>query len=316
MKIKKFLAAIAAGGLLLSNSNAIADTISDNIMSFREAYLTVVSDNRTFVENIDFFGPTFHAELKGDTFILRDASMRMKGGINWEYTNPSTDQTSNENMQFYIEQNNDEMTMYVQRNNRWSKFMLPAVPVGLANAIKTNDINILTENMSAVKSVDILQDTKEKRIMNITLDGKKLSELLHKYNDQRIASLSTSEQTAQKNFIGHLSDALQKTDVNCAWTVDKSTWRSISVTVDFTNLMRAYAKDILDDASKGELTLSADDRHFYEALGYYSELHSSSAYYKADESVMPKMPDGASYAGFNNNVFSDMVKGIGVSAIK
>ena len=309
MKIKKLLTMMAMGGLLVSNGNAIVDAAQDGMIAFKEAYLSAPVDNRIFNENIDFFGPNFHGEVVGDGFIFRDASMYINGKIDWQYTN-SSNETVDENIPFYIEQSNKDMIMYLQRNNRWSKLKLPAVPIEIANALKTTDVNILSQNMEAVKDVEVLDDTEEKRIMNITLDGPKLAELIKKYNENSIGSMTNDE----KNFLGHLFDALQTTNVQCNWSVDKKTWQSISLTVNFTDLMRAYAKDVLDDAAKGEIVLNADDRSYYEALGYFSELHTKASYYKSD--AKPTKPDGANYAQNNENIFNDMVKEIGKAAKK
>ena len=309
---KKLLAGILAGSLLVGGGSALAD----NMDNFKEAYLATPEDNRAFNETIEFFGPDFHSELSGTAFILRDATMKMSGNITWQFTDPTTNVTSEaDTIPFYISQSDDVMTMYVQRNGNWSRFNLPAVPVALANAVKTTDVGILRQNMAAVKAVDVVRETSDQRVMNVTLDGKKLAELLHTYNDDRIANLSQAERTDQKSFIDHLADGLQTTDVICSWTVDKSTWRTISATVNLTDVMRAYAKDYLDDAAKGELVLSASDRAYYESLGYYSELHSRSAYHAiADDNMGPAVPAGASYARNNPNVFSDLVRLIGSEA--
>ena len=306
---KKILASILAGSMLIGGGSALAD----NMDAFKEAYLATPADNRSFFESVEFFGPDFHSELSGTAFLLRDATMKMSGNITWQFTNPDTNVTSDSStFPFYISQSNDVMTMYVQRNGRWSRFNLPAVPVALANAIKTTDVNILRQNMNAVKDVEIVRETSDQRVMNITLDGKKLAELLHTYNDDRINSLSQSERVEQKGFIDHLADGLQTTNVICSWTVDKKTWKTVSATINLTDVVRAYAQDYLNDAAKGELVLSASDRAYYESLGYYSELHSRFAYQNVtDESSVPAVPADASSARNNPNVFSDLVRLIG-----
>lgn len=310
---KKILSAFLAGSMLVGGG-AIA---ADNMDAFKEAYLATPVDNRAFHEAVEFFGPEFHGELNGTSFILRDATMKMSGTISWQFTDPNTYNTTEEsNIPFYVEQNGDVMTMYVQRSGSWSKFNLPAVPVALANAIKTTDVNILQQNMSAVKSVDIVSENADQRVMQVNLDGKKLAELLHTYNDDRIANLSQAERTEQKTFIDHLADGLQTTDVTCSWTVDKKTWRTVSATVNLTDVMRAYAKDILDDAAKGEIVLSQSDRSFYESLGYFSELHTRAAYYVAGDGSQPQMPQGASSARNNPNVFQDLSRLVGSEARK
>ena len=304
---KKILAAVMSGAFLFGGGNALVTYAADSMDSFKEAYLATPVDNRSFSINADLFGPSYRAELNGRAFILRDATMKNSGQITWEFTNPSDNQVTEEKIPFYVEQNGDTMTMYVQREGRWSKFALPAIPVGIANAIKTTDITILQQNMSAVKSVEVLKDDSEQRIMNVTLDGKKLAELVHQYNDGVIEKLAQSEKSEQKNFIDHLADALQTTDIVCAWTVDKNKWRTISATIDFTKLLQAYGKDYLNDAANAEIVLSEVDRAFYEVLGYYSELHFVAHYGNAyDSNEQPTMPSGASSARNNANIFSDL----------
>jgi len=296
---KKFLSAFLAGSLLVGGGAVAAD----NLDAFKEAYLATPVDNRAFNETVEFFGKDFHGELSGTSFILRDATLKMSGNITWQYTNPQTLATTEEAaMPFYIGQTGDVMTMYVQRNGRWSKFNLPAVPVALANAIKTTDINVLQKNMTAVKSVEIVREDANQRVMQVNLDGVKLAGLLHEYNDAQ------AETQKEKDFIAHLADGLQTVDVTCSWTVDKKNWRTVSATVNLTDVMRAYAKDILDDAAKGEIVLSADDRAFYESIGYFSELHTKAAYYNLGEDRQPQIPAGANSARVNENVFQDLTK--------
>ena len=224
--------------------------------------------------------------------------MRMTGQINWEFTNPSTNAVTNENFPYYVEQNGDTMTMFVQRNGKWSKISLPAIPVGVANSIKTTDIATLQQNMTAVKSVEILKDDENQRIMNVTLDGKKLAELLQKYNNN----------ADEKDFLGHIVDAIKKTDLTCTWTVDKNNWRTVSATLDLTKFIQAYGKDYLDDAAKGKIVLSQTDRSYYEVLGYYSELHFIVNYQSAKGQI--SAPQGVNSAKIDENIFADLVEKI------
>ena len=310
MKLKKkILAAVLAGGFIFGGGNALVTHAADGLVAFKEAYLAEVTDNRTFSVNADFFGPSYRAELNSKAFVLRDGTLRDSGQISWEFTNPADNQVTSENIPFYVEQNGDAMTMYVQRSGRWSKFALPAIPVGVANAIKTTDINTLQQNMSAIKSVEVLKDDANQRIMNINLDGKKLAELLHTYNDENIEKLSADEKAEQKGFIDHLADAFQATDLTCAWTVNKKNWSTVTASLDLTKLVQAYGKDYLDDAAKGSIVLSQTDRKFYEALGYYSELHFVVNYSSTGEGEVAA-PQGIGSARNNANVFGDLVQKI------
>lgn len=296
---KKILAAVMAGGIIFGGGNALVTSAADNMVAFKEAYLAENNSTRSFRVNADFFGPSYRTEINGVSFILRDATMRMTGQMNWEFTNPATNEVTNEDFPYYVEQNGNTMTMYVQRNGSWSKFALPAIPVGIANAIKTTDLATLQQNMTAVKDVEILKDDANQRIMNVTLDGEKLAELVQSYN---------SNVSGEKDFLGHIVDALKKTDLTCAWTVNKKDWTTATATLDLTKLIQAYGKDYLDDAAKGEIVLSQADRSYYEVLGYYSELHFVLNSQATETQV--SAPQGASSARTNANVFADLVQKI------
>ena len=122
-KLKKVLVAAVAGGtLLFGGGDALAFPNTNAGWDFRNTYLSIPYNNNIFHQSIVFFGTSFHVDIDSYGQILRDASMRQSGNINWEYTNPATNVTSNSNMPFYVEQNGEEMMLYVQRNGRWSKF--------------------------------------------------------------------------------------------------------------------------------------------------------------------------------------------------
>lgn len=294
---KKILSAFLAGGILFNCGNVLADTVQDNFMKFKEVYLAENNDNRAFMINADFFGPSHSTEISGRAFILRDATMRMTGQINWEFTNPTTNLITKEDFPYYVEQNGDKMTMFVQRDGKWNKISFPAIPVGISNAFITSDVNILQENMTVVKTVEILKDDSNQRIMNVTLDGEKLAGLLQKYNSD-----------SSEDFVRHMISAVKKTDLICTWTVNKNNLRTISATFDLTKLVHAYGKDYLDEAAEGKIILSQEDRSYYEVLGYYSELHLIMNYQNSAEQI--SMPQGASSAVTNQNIFADLVQKI------
>ncbi len=316
-KLSKTLAAVAAGGMLFFGAGNLAEADSDSEFTFRQAYLSMKQDNRVFHQNIVFFGTTFHVDINSSGQILRDASMRMNGNINWEYTNPSNNITRNNTMPFYLTQNGEEMTLYVQRQNKWSKFSLPGVPVGFANALKSNDISTLQENIDLVKDVELFRESDTQQIFNITFDGKKLSDRMQSYSkNQNTAELSSEEVAEQQRFFNNLNDALQSTDIKCTWTVNKIKNQTVTAVIDFTDLMRAYAKSVLDDSAAGKIVLSDEDRMLMDTIGYYSEFHYSMTYADANEKLNFNLPNAAQKAAVNNNVFQDLFKDMTTSVKK
>lgn len=306
-KLKKVLvAAVAGSALLFGGGDALAFPNTAAGWDFRDTYLSIPYNNNVFHQSIVFFGTSFHVDITSYGQIMRDASMRQSGNINWEYTSPTTNVTTNLNMPFYVEQTGEEMTLYVQRNGRWNKFAMPGVPVGIANALKSADLNTLTDNLNAIKDVEVFRDTDTVKIYNITLDGQYLANK----NYRTLSGLSADEIATQQRFYKHLNAALNQTDFTCTWTVNKKTNVTSSVVVDLTPVMRAYAQDVLDNSAAGTIQISDEERMLMETIGYYSEFHYSFSY-TGDGSVDSQSlipPSAARRAQTNNNIFEDFFK--------
>lgn len=309
-KLKKTIAAIAAGGMLLFGGGDVLAAPADEAMwNFRETYLSIPQNNDVFHQTIVFFSTSFHIDIESYGQILRDATMRQSGNINWEYTSPQTNVTTNTNIPFFLEQSGEQMTLYVQRRGRWSKFAMPGVPVGIANALKSSDLSTLRNNLSAVKDVQLFRNDNNVQIFNITLDGHYLAS-----QDYRtLSGLSADEVATQERFYHHLNAALEQTDFTCTWTVNKKNNVTNSVVVDLTPIMRAYAQSVLDDAAAGTIAISDEERMLMETIGYYSEFHYSFTYTtRTAPNLTP--PAAARSAAINNNIFEDFIKDMADSA--
>lgn len=304
-KLKKVLvAAVAGSALLFGGGDALAFPNTNAGWDFRDAYLSIPYNNNIFHQGIVFFGTSFHVDINSYGQILRDASMRQGGNINWEYTSPTTNITSNRNMPFYVEQTGEQMMLYVQRNGQWSKFAMPGVPVGIANALKSTDLNTLTDNLNAIKDVEIFRETDAVKIYNITLDGQYLAQK----NYRTLSGLSADEIATQERFYKHLNAALNQTDFTCTWTVNKKNNTTTSVVVDLTPVMRAYAQDVLDESAAGNIVISDEERMLMETIGYYSEFHYSFSYSSGYNNQSMTPPAAARRAATNNNIFEDFFK--------
>ena len=308
-KLSKILAAVVASGALFFGAGNLAEADSNAEFTFKQAYLAAPQDNRAFNQSIDFFSTTFHADVNTQGKILRDGSMQMSGNLSWNYTNPSNNVTINKNIPFYITQGNAEITLYVQRGGKWSKFLLPGVPAEFANALKSNDIKILQENLKAVRNVELFRETDAQQIFNVTLDGQYLAQLMDKYgNNQDTADLSDEEVAAQKIFSRNLQAALRKTDIKCTWTFDKINNRTVTAVLNFTDLMRNYAKNILDESAAGQIVLTDEERMLMDTIGYYSEFHYSWTYLMDDAKTNYAPSSAANKAAVNQNIFNDLIR--------
>lgn len=308
-RLSKTLAALAVGGVLIFGGTAanVSAAPSDNAMwSFKEAYLSSTTESRPFQGTALLFGTTYHAETNALGQILRDGSIRMNGNINWEFTNPDTDQTSNSNIPIYIEQANGTMTLYAQRNNRWSRLPLPTFPAELANVITTRDVNVLQENLNAVKAVELFKEDSSQRIFNVTLDGKYIANFFPQpampAEDDAMAVQKMTDTIFQRNF----NKALQNTDVVCTWVFDKVTNQTATVSFNLTDLMRAYVSNVFSESEQGKIVIGDEDRHILETLGYFSELHLSATYQSMNLINNINSPAGVGNAVLNQNVFNDI----------
>ncbi|SHL03440.1 hypothetical protein SAMN05216582_13421 [Selenomonas ruminantium] len=274
---KKAGVALALSGLLLVGNGhawaAAAETTEDGMWAFREAYLAMKQDDRVFKEMISFFGPAFHANLDMQGQMLRDGSLRLAGKLNFEATEEKKSKTTVVEVPFYVEQLPKDLAFYAQWENQWYKLILPGVPPQLANSLKTTDAKELAANMALVKSVKLLQENDKQRQMDIILDGGKVAEQIIKFSKETMQDVKPEEQQKQQEFLTRLSRVMQKMDVPLSWTVDKETWRTVTVNLNLTELMRAYAQEVLQEAADGKTTVGEEERKILESLGYYSELH-------------------------------------------
>jgi hypothetical protein len=306
-KLSKTLAAVVAGGFLFfSAGDALADSNAE--FKFREAYLSEAQNTRIFNQNIDFFSNTFYADADSQGKVLRDGTMQISGRLNWAYTNPSNNMTINKKIPFYItQQGNSEMTLHVQRNGKWNKFVLPGMPSSFVNALSTTDHNILQENMKAVRNVELFRETNAQQIFDIALDGQYLAQLMADYSYNR-TDISDEERANHEDFSRNLQAALKKKDLHCTWTFDKINHRTVTIVIDFTDLLRDYSINVLNEAAAGKFTLTEEDKMLFEAIGYYSECHYTLSYYNGDEDRNYAPSAEAQKASENRNIFNDLVR--------
>lgn len=278
-RFAKVAAVAAVGTSLIFGSNAVANASPQGMAAFREAYMAQGADTRIFEQDLTLVAPSFHLDVDSKAQVTTDGVMRMSGELTWTYTNLKKNYSTNSTIPFYIEQAGDEdLTLYVQRRGTWSKMMLPGLPAALAGLWKTTNTAMLQQNIDAVKDVEILQDTADMRIMNVTLDGKKVADLLEKNSQNSFAKLSGYKLTEQKEIFNRWLTAVRANDITFAWTVNKPKWDTVTAAFDLTEIMRSYARYILDESAAGRVVLSNEERDLLDAMGYYSELHSYSSH--------------------------------------
>ena len=304
--LRKFAAVAAVSGAFLFGGTADAATTEDaGMAAFREAYLGQLATERAVDQDLTLISTNFHLDMDSKAQVFDDGVMRMSGNLSWTYTNLKKNYSTNSNIPFYIEQVGNEMTLYVQRRGKWSKMILPGLPAGIATLWKSSGPSFVRENMDAVKKVEVLKDTPDLRIMNVTLDGQKVAALLEKNSQASFAGLSGAALAEQKEILQRWLAAVKANDITFAWTVNKPSWTTVTAAFDLTNIMRAYSIYVLNESAAGRVVLTDEERDLLDAMGYYSELRSYTTYVSPKTNKINVPPD-LDKAPENDNSLNDI----------
>ena len=297
-KIKRTLAAFLSGTMLFVSGTALAapDTSSEQ-ESLTAAYMSRAQNDISFNEGISFFGPDFKADITANGQFSPGGIIRVAGNLNWDYTDLATKQTTGNTMPFYLEQENSNLTIYAKQSGHWGKMTLPRLTAFDKSNQKTG-VN-LPIAMDMVKSMKLEKDDATQRTLKITLAGDKLAALLKQTAD-------SSADISHQEFNRRLIKALHTTDVTLAWTTSKANAEQ-TVSIDLTEIMRAYTKSALDEVSAGTTTLSDEDTKLLESLGYYYELKSYTTYDKDNQAVGITIPADVRRTATEANLFQDLL---------
>jgi len=82
-----------------------AESQTDAMTLFKEAYLAEPEDHRIVDVSIDFFGPDAHLDMDAKMQALSEKSLCCEGRFNFDYTDPKTKETSSMNVPFYLDMN-------------------------------------------------------------------------------------------------------------------------------------------------------------------------------------------------------------------
>ncbi len=312
-RFKRFakVAIVAAiSGTFLFGGTADAATTNDaGMAAFREAYMGRLANERMIDQDLTLISTNFHLDVDSKGQVTEDGVMRMSGILSWTYTNLQKNYSTNSRIPFYIEQIGNDMTLYVQRRGKWSKMLLPGLPAGIATIWKSSEMDTLRQNIDAVKKVEVLNDTPDMRIMNVTLDGNKIADILNKNSQASFAGLSGDKLAEQKEVLNRWLAAIRANDITFAWTVNKPSWTTVTAAFDLTNIMRAYSIYVLNEAAAGRVVLTDEERDLLDAMGYYSELRSYTTYVspKGERITLPpNLNQAPENDGSLDDIFAEM----------
>lgn len=307
LKLRRIAVAAAVGGTIFFGGNAVnAAPLDNDTWAFREAYVTQSPSTSVYEQDMTLVAPTFLVDVDSRAQVLQDGSFRMGGTFTWTYTNLKKNYSTNSTIPFYIEQLDTEMTLYVQRRGKWSKMLLPGLPSSIAFLWKTTDPTTANGVMNAVKNVEVLKDTPDVRILNVTLDGAKLADLIERESKATFANLSGAALAEQKTMFQRWLAAFRANDITFAWTVNKPSWTTATASFDLTPIIRAYARYVLDESAAGKVVLTDEERDLLDAMGYYSELKSYSTEIDPDRSNFIDAPANLAAVPENDNALNDV----------
>lgn len=304
-RLAKIASVAAIGGALIFGGNAVAAP-NDDIAAFREAYLGQEKNTRTVEQDLSLISNNFHLDIDSKAQVTPDGTITMRGELSWTYTNLKKNYSKNNFIPFYIEQSGNEMTLYVKRYGKWKKMLLPGLPAGIAALWSTSDSSLLQENLNAIKSVTVLEDTADMRVMNVTLDGKKIAALLEKNSQNSFAGLKDDELAAQKEILKRWLVAISANDITFAWTVNKPSWTTVTASFDLTPIMRAYSRYVLDEAAAGRVVLTDEERDLLDAMGYYAELRSYTTHIPTRADTLINLPADIKDSPEDDNALDDI----------
>ena len=251
--------------ILTCTSANVSAAEMDGMSTFREAYFANPPQSHQFETTATFFGPTFHLDAKMCGEWNSNGTLWCGGEIDFDDTDLKTGHTSKKNIPVYMEYSGDSLYFYGKDKNVWQREQIMGIPMWIAYLIKSRDMAVLEENASAVQSVRLNKDDGTQQQMQIVLNGPRLAELTRSHG------MKGSDMDRQ--FAEYLAQAMEQTSIEVAWVVDKNTKQTITLSANLTELMRNYAKSILQASYESKLTLSTDDQDFYKTIGYYCNLN-------------------------------------------
>jgi hypothetical protein len=311
---KKIVAAVGCGVLLWGGSPAMAAEQQNAMQVYKEAYMANLDDERALYTSMDLFGPNYHWELDAKGKVLRNNSMYLQGSLSWEITEKKTDITSHEDIPFYMENENSILTIYAQRAGSWGKLTLPGIPAELANVWRTGAVNFMDESLQAVKNVSIENETDKHQGLRNVMDAGKMIQISEKYLDDGTVKLSEKEKQEHKAMMDNLAKALQGTDLTVDWVVNKADRKTVTISTDLTPMIRAYARNVINDMAAGKIKLSDDEREMMESLGYFSELKFYMSYMGVNQNEKFTIPNDVRKSAVELLNLTDIQKGVSEAA--
>lgn len=292
------------GAAVCSFSYFMPVSAMDDMAAFREAITApavVNTQGQVMRESINLYVPVGHAKLE---FIVqaKQDSARMSGALDF-LLNDEEGGTLSDQIPFYIDQNKNNMTIYYKTGKRWEKFYAPSLAAVVTDIIATPDKTDVEKEISLVKDVKVVRESNTQRTMLVTLDSDKVADAIKNYSMENPADKGTADdKQVQGAFLDVLDKGIRKAEISYVWTVDKTSWTTITQSVDLTGVVRETAKAALDDPAAHWGPFAEE---ILTLMAYYSDMKEYTVFLnpKAEEKLT--LPKGANKAVLVEDMIAD-----------
>ena len=308
---KLFVVITAIFCLSVSGRAFAAET---DMQNFRDAYLKDLGDATGYHVELMFQGPSFHSNTIADGLLGKDGYAAMTGKLSWSYTDTASGQTKQQEMPFYAERSSEATILYGKRGDVWQRENILGSLAWILDIINSEDKDTKLQYAATVTDVQTTELGNGQQRMQITFNGKALSAVKDKAVRAKISAMNEADGKAALQSVGYLNAALAENNPRCVWTIDKKTGKTTMLTADLTEIMRSYAKAMLQDSYQSKITLTDEEKEFLASIGYYYNLqvYLTQESKSADRAVIPATVKNTAQDAY---IFADIKNEI-ISAVK
>lgn len=303
-----FVGALLCGSMMFGTVSAEEAPAIDGMEAFREAISAPAQqDHRAFRQDLQFFVPAIRADM-GMTGYTKGHNLKLSGNVDLVFI-ADNGQSTQMKIPFFIDQKKKEMTLYFKPDKKWLKFQTPTLAAAAADGIATPDEKDVDDIISSVKSVTVLRETDTQRTMLVQLNNEKLADLIASYGKNNPPDKGTADDAEMHNtFMACLEQGMRRANVWYTWTVDKSTWQTITMSYNLSSIVQETARVALEQPHQWPKEL--DD--FLERIAYYSDMKTYTIFLNKDAKKLVELPEEAKSAENVEDVFEDSTTNVTV----
>ncbi len=293
--------ALLCGAMTFGVAGAEPAPAIDGMEALREVISAPAKqDTRVFRQDLQFFIPALRADL-GLTGYTKGHNLRVSGDLELVFIGDDGS-TTDMIFPFFLDQKKKEMTLYFKTDKEWKKFQAPTLAAAATDEIVTPDKQEVEEILSTVKSATVLRETDAQRTLLVQLDNEKLADLIAQYSKQNPPDKGTADDAEVHNaFMDCLEKGMRRANIWYTWTVDKSDWRTITMSYNLSSLVQETARVALEQPHAWPKAF--DD--FLERIAFYSDMKTYTIFLNDDAKKRVELPAEAKNATLVEDVLSD-----------